>query len=112
MERDENPIEAAIRETLEETGIDVGFLINSVKKVDLHSTRLPVPDFFLEETIPENASQPQHFHLDLMYVAYVNEDLPKKNAKETFDIGWFEKDQALKLPLFKDTVEILCQFLK
>src|SRR5258706_14045404 len=66
----ENPVEAVIREVKEETGIDISFLQEKIKKMD-NASILPIPDFFLEEVIPAHGDEPSHFHLDFLYIITV-----------------------------------------
>jgi len=50
IEQHENPIETAIREVKEETGIDISFLTDDIQIIDEEGKFLPVPTFFMEET--------------------------------------------------------------
>lgn len=111
IEKYENPIEAAIRETYEETGIDISSLkkkITSYKDVDF----LPKPDFTLEAKIPAYKKEPPHFHIDMMYVVKIKETIFQQNIKETNGIGYFTKEEALKLPLHDDSMYIINKLLK
>ena len=111
IESFENPAEAAIREVLEETGIDIGFLKNGIKRIDKDGSFLPVPDFIMEQTIPSYQDQPEHFHIDIQYVVKVLEQKTKHNTKESHDIGWFTKEEALKLPIHEDTRVVIQKLL-
>lgn len=111
IEKFENPAEAAIREVLEETGIDIGFLKNEVKKINDDGTFLPVPEFIMEQTIPRHNDQPKHFHLDIQYVIKLPEQKIQHNILESHDIGWFTKEEALKLPIHEDTRVVIQKLL-
>lgn len=103
IEQFENPVEAAIREVKEETGIDISFLAKQLEVIDSDGTFLPVPKFIMEQTIPANNSQPQHYHLDIQYHLEIPEQKLLLNPTESHSIGWFTKDEALKLPIHEDT---------
>lgn len=110
IEKFENPVEAAIRETYEETGIDISFLNKKVKKMK-DSSFLPVPEFILEEKIPIFKDQPEHFHLDLMYVVTLTNPKYNQNKEETKGIGFFTKEEALQLPTYENTRFIIKELL-
>ena len=111
VESFENPLVAAIRETREETGIDISFLLKKIKKLD-SSNVLQIPDFFLEEFVPEYSGIPQHYHVDVLYVAEVDEQEVKHRKDESHDIGWFTLDDALKLPMYDNTKMMLIKVMK
>jgi len=103
IEKFENPVDAAIREIKEETGVDISFLRKRVKIIDSDGAFLPVPKFIMEQTIPANEKQPQHYHLDIQYCLEIPEQKLFSNPAESHSIGWFTKDEALKLPIHEDT---------
>jgi 8-oxo-dGTP diphosphatase len=107
IERFENPVQAAIREIKEETGIDIGFLKDQVQIIDKDGGFLPIPKFFLEETIPANENRPMHYHLDINYVVEIKEQEIKHREDESHGIGWFTKEEILKLPIHEDTKVIV-----
>lgn len=112
IENFENPIEAAIREVREETGLDISFIKKKIKKVDKFASFLPTPNFFLEETIPAHKNEPQHYHLDLFYCV----DLPLQELiiqeEESYAIGWFSLEEALKLQMYENTKVLIQQLLQ
>lgn len=112
IEKFENPIEAAVREVKEETGIDIGFLSKGINKIDNEGTILPTPQFIMEQTIPQHKDQPKHYHLDIQYVVKVSQQKIKHNKTESNGIGWFTKGEALKLPIHKDTEVVIKKILK
>lgn len=111
IEKFENPVEAAIREVREETGIDISLLKDGVKQIDKDGTFLPVPEFIMEQTIPQHHSQPEHFHLDIQYVVKIPEQKIQNNTLESHDIGWFTKKEILKLPIHEDTRVVIEKLL-
>ena len=110
VERDENPLAAAVRETKEETGIDISFLLKQVKSIG-ETSILPLPDFFLEEPILAHGDEPAHFHLDSLYIARVPMQKVAKQERESHDIGWFTLTEALALDIYENTRMVLKQIL-
>lgn len=111
IERFENPVEAAIREVNEETGVDIRSLKNKVRIIDDEGTFLPLPKYLMEQTIPAKNKQPKHFHLDVNYVIEIPEQKLQHDARESYDIGWFTKKEALQLPIHEDTRVIIQELL-
>jgi 8-oxo-dGTP pyrophosphatase MutT (NUDIX family) len=107
----ENPVEAAVREVREETGLDIGFLLKQIRPIDEDASFLPIPDFFMEQTIFPNADQPKHFHLDINYVVRIPEQEVSLNEKETHGIGWFTKEEIAELQTHGDTKVIVEKLL-
>ncbi|TSC63582.1 MAG: hypothetical protein G01um101493_410 [Microgenomates group bacterium Gr01-1014_93] len=96
IEKFENPVVAAIREVLEETGLDISFLADGIQVIDNEGTFLTPPDFLMEQTIPAHGKQPMHFHLDINYVVSVPEQKIKHSIEESHDIGWFINFRGLR----------------
>ncbi|MDO8599939.1 MAG: NUDIX domain-containing protein [bacterium] len=111
IEKFENPIETAIREAREEAGINISFLSHLIKLVDKEGSFLPVPEFLMEQAIPEYQDVPSHFHLDLQYVVEIDEQKLIQNASESHNIGWFSKKEALALALHADSRVVIGQLL-
>lgn len=103
----ENPVETAVREVLEETGLDISFLLDQIEIVDKDGSFLPLPKFLMIQTIPEHEDQPKHFHLDIQYVVEIDEQKLKPSEHESQDTGWFTKEEILKLPIHQDTKEVV-----
>lgn len=99
----ENPIETAIREVHEETGIDITSLRDKIHVVDTDGTFLPVPTYFMEQKIPPHKEEPMHYHLDFMYVLTVSEQALVSENHKSRGIGWFGKKDALALSIHEDT---------
>ena len=102
IEKFENPVEAAARETKEETGLDISFILDDVKIINEEGSFLPVPRFLMEQTIPAHADQHAHFHEDFQYVVEVDEFEPTSEHADG-KIGWFTKEEILELPIHEDT---------
>lgn len=107
----ENPIEAAIREVKEETGIDISYISKNIKKIDKYGKFIPLPTFIMEQTILKYKNCPEHYHLDIQYVIKINEQKVLHDSKESRNIGWFTKKQALKLPIHEDTRAVINKLL-
>jgi 8-oxo-dGTP pyrophosphatase MutT (NUDIX family) len=103
IEKFENPVQAAIREIKEETGLNIKLLEKSINIIDKEGAFLPLPTFIMEQTIPKNINQPKHFHIDLQYVVKLPQQKLLINKKESQSIGWFTKQEALKLSIHEDT---------
>lgn len=112
QEKDENPIEVAIRETYEETGIDVSKYLPNSEQIDDVACTIPKPNYFFEERIPKFKNQPEHFHLDHIYVVTVPFQKPKNSAAESGAIGWFNLEETRSLSLLKNVELIIGEILK
>ncbi len=107
QESHENPAETAVRETLEETGIDISTYIAPTKPFDGRVKTLPPADYFLEESIPAYGDQSAHYHLDQIYVVKVPEQVVQLEAAKAHDIGWFTLEETEKLNTFDNVHMIL-----
>ncbi len=91
----ETPIDCVIRETMEETGIDITSYF-TVQALDERVNSLPVPSYFFEETIPEHHGVPEHKHLDFVFVIKdVPESVFVQNIAEMTDMRWFTSSELL-----------------
>jgi 8-oxo-dGTP pyrophosphatase MutT (NUDIX family) len=91
VESYENPVEAVLRETFEETQTTpkiVSFIHREVPGTD--STWLLSPEYFFEQLIPARKDEAEHYHLDCCYVGIVNDDSMAHRAEESNDIAWFD----------------------
>ncbi len=112
VEKHENPMEAAVREVEEETGIDISFITTNFKQTkDGITNFLKAPNFLLEQKISAHGQDPDHFHLDHQYVVEIGVQILIHNTKESMGIGWFTKNEALKLPIHEDTKIIIQKLL-
>ena len=84
QEWDETPWDAAVRECKEETGID----ISEIQQYDTWDDTVrivPQPFIIQEQRIPAHKDQPEHYHLDSMYVI----EVPEQDIEpETPDTQW------------------------
>lgn len=93
VEENENPVEAAIRETKEETGLDVVISSKSTLHTERHAREIPSPERVLEAHIPEYKGTPAHAHIDFAYFA-ITKTPQNVTMEEQFD--WFTKGQLAK----------------
>jgi len=104
----ENPVETAIRETREETGLDISDALGRFERLDAGASLIPQPQYFLEEgPIPAFGDQPEHFHLDHVYVVRVPHQEPVHNQDESHAIGWFTLEESEKLHSFDNVHQML-----
>lgn len=87
IEMNEDPEEAAIRETYEETGLHV----------ELVGKRYPrETDFIKPLALQRNAVKPDHIHIDIIYMAVPTTDENLIfNEKETEGLKWFSLEEIL-----------------
>jgi 8-oxo-dGTP pyrophosphatase MutT (NUDIX family) len=107
----ENPLETAIREAREETGIDVAPYLPAPTRLDGHTALLPQPAYVLEAKVPAYGDQPEHYHIDIEYVVHLPEQLVQHAQRESHNIGWFTLDQLDDLPMFDNVRMVLKQEL-
>lgn len=96
----ENPVEAAIREVKEESGVDIQSFLSDIKVIDDRASILPRPTFLLEERIDLHGDHPEHYHLDFVYVIEVPMQEVNHQIEESHDIGWFTVEEMKELPMF------------
>ncbi len=96
MEGDEFPYETALRETKEETGLDVELIHEDagMHRDDLAYT-LDNPFTIMHERVPYK-TKPPHIHFDMIYIAKVVGGTLNFN-KESTGIGWFGPEELKTL---------------
>ncbi len=67
IEPDEDPLQAAVREALEETGLSIVILPTSAPYSYQEPPQLPAPVTIMVEEIRATPSEPAHQHLDMIY---------------------------------------------
>jgi len=98
----ENPLETAIRETLEECGINISPYLPKVQRIDEYADRIPNQQYFFEELIPEYEGKPAHKHLDYVYVVYIPYQQFQYPKGEYEDMRWLTKEEIKHLPHYKN----------
>jgi 8-oxo-dGTP pyrophosphatase MutT (NUDIX family) len=106
QEEHENPIETAIREVHEETGLDITPYLGVVNPIDDIAGFIPRPQYLLEEKIVKHGKEPEHYHLDQVYHVRIPEQPPAVSKRESHDVRWFTSEEASALPMF-DNVRML-----
>jgi 8-oxo-dGTP pyrophosphatase MutT (NUDIX family) len=109
MRPDENPVEAAIREVQEETGLDVTDYFDAGTKLDDRATLVPRPAYIAEEGIDEQTHEPAHHHIDLIYSIRIPEQPVKNEESKSHDIGWFTLEQMSQLPMLENVRVLITQ---
>ena len=96
VEKEENPVDTAMREVKEETNLDIT-CISSTKKPLLRETEvseIPLPIMLLEERIPAYDSEPPHIHIDNIFAATTKHP---ENVSMSEEYEWFNNSQITKL---------------
>lgn len=117
MEPNETPPEAAKREVLEETGLEVALIPQENITISHYNAKsFERPYLCLLEDIPAHGGQEAHQHMDFIYLAYPIGGELLLNSCETDGLRWFTKEEVLALrediDIFKDTQEIISHILK
>lgn len=102
QEPNENAYEGAIREALEETGINIADYLPAPVRLDEYSEQLPVPDLILEEHIDAHGTEPEHIHLDMMYIVRIPEQPVQVEAGKAHDLRWFTIEEVERLKTFEE----------
>jgi 8-oxo-dGTP pyrophosphatase MutT (NUDIX family) len=111
VEVDENPFDGAIREVFEETGLDIRAHIETPTKVTSTVTSFPMPAFLYEEIVPVHGNDPEHIHLDYVYIFHIPHREPVLNTDETHGVRWFTREEALAVSLLDDVRQTLEEIL-
>ena len=84
---DENVLQVAQREALEESGIE-GLIVASARpfELDVHP-------------IPAHGNEPEHFHCDVNFVLIAPEGAVETISPESVELRWFTPKEMLALPL-------------
>ncbi len=100
VEPNETPSETAKREVLEETGIEVQFFDQEQLWIDMPWAKsIERPHHILLEYVPESAHEPEHEHIDFIYVA---RPVKMHAPKEEQTLRWFTLEEVQQLIPGKD----------
>lgn len=111
VEPNETPPEAARREALEETGLEIVFIEQENLKIEAYNAiSFERPFFCLLEHIPAHKEKPAHQHMDCIYLARPKLHSPKPLG----DFRWFRYEELTEIQeeLFPDTQAVLTLLLK
>lgn len=111
IEENETPHEAAKREVLEETGLDIEFLDPSPLHIDCWNARtLPHPFLTLLEEIPPHGQVPAHQHVDFIFLAR-----PQHSIQTHKEMKWFSleelKGMKADVEVFLETIQVIDHLL-
>lgn len=108
IEPTENPNEGAVREVLEETGVNANLISFIHKPLAVRDSEwLLPPEYFYQQLIPASKKEEQHYHLDLVYVGLAVEHQLVINASETNGVRWASFSEIDNLNLFDGTRTVL-----
>jgi 8-oxo-dGTP pyrophosphatase MutT (NUDIX family) len=108
VERSENPMECAVREVKEETGVAIeviSFIHRELKNKD--SVWVMPPEYVFEQTIPASAEQEQHIHIDCVYVGVAIRKTLEVNYRETSGVQWIPLSKVWEMDLFDGTKAVI-----
>jgi 8-oxo-dGTP pyrophosphatase MutT (NUDIX family) len=112
IERDENPIEALIREVQEETGIDVSDHLKNQKTYNGAAIKIKSPDFVLQETIPQHGKEPPHYHIDFCYILRIPLLEARSETGESDQIGWFSAEEIGRIDTMDNVRQLASELLQ
>lgn len=115
VEQGEDPSETAIREAKEETGFILELYQDDPLQIDYwNASSFPRPYFCLKENIPATNKEPEHIHLDLIYVGRRQENSPILPA-EPLEARWFSLEEVcalqLDIEIFRETLQVIKHLL-
>ena len=105
----ENSHEAAIREVREETGVDIAPYVDGIRPLTDDVAHIPAPKYLLEEKISAYGDQPEHYHIDSLYIVRIPEQEVAFDQNESHGIGWFLLEELENMPMLEDFRKILLQ---
>lgn len=99
VEKDENPVEASIREVKEETGLDIEFINKDQLFQSGYVKQVVSPFAIMEEGIPPGREKGWHHHIDFIYFATTSTPYLVQMQEE---YGWFSEGELAKMDLEED----------
>lgn len=115
VEANELPNDAALRELKEETGL-TGEIVDAdndssmiTSTQDRQWTEIQRPYKMILERIPSYSSEPEHFHLDFVYVVKVADQFLDINQD---GVKWFPLNEVNNLPTYQNVKIVLKTLLK
>ncbi len=107
IEKNETPVEAALREVKEEAGIEVTLLPQENFWIETSFAKsFERPYLCLLENIPANKNESAHQHMDFIYIAKLSYD-----QKIVDSFAWYSLEDVLQLnvpdEMYPDTFEFI-----
>ncbi len=123
VEENESPIDTAIREVKEETGLEIEILSDeNIYISEKNATTMQRPYLCLVENIPESKIEKEHQHIDFIYIAkplgiskQSHKNLLTSLLKKNPLFKWFTFDEVLSMAnnkIFPDTKKVIAHILK
>lgn len=107
LKPEETPPQAAIREALEETGLEITLINQENVWIERWNAKsFERPYLCLLEEVPAHRDQPAHYHMDLVYVGYPVGGVESANPQECGGLRWFDLKE---INLLKQDVEIFIE---
>ncbi len=112
IDPNETPVEAAKREALEETGLEIELIRQeNVWIENWNAASLERPYLCLLEEVPAYQHVPAHQHIDFIYVGRPKGGSELQNREETDGLRWFTLEEVEQLKpdseMFAETQEVL-----
>lgn len=112
VEENESPVEAAKREALEETGLEIEIIKDEhLWIVSPNASSFERPYLCLIENIPAYGNKPAHQHIDMIYIATPSGGKELPELLRSGELKWFTQEDLLSLKpekeIFSDTLETL-----
>ncbi len=105
LEKGEDPLECAIRESKEETSADFNVTSTIDFKVDEKGAKSsPQPLVIMDEIVPYSSGPHQHF--DIIYLGIASKPDFHRNDEST-DCKWIERDEVSSLETFDNVKAII-----
>jgi len=96
LEAGEDPLQAALREGAEESGLgDLRLLSDSIADLDVHA-------------IPAGKGEPRHSHFDVRYIAHTaSPESIVADARESRNLMWFDLRRAEEVMAGEESLRVI-----
>jgi 8-oxo-dGTP pyrophosphatase MutT (NUDIX family) len=116
VDPNETPVECALREAKEETGLEIEIISQENIWIERHNARsFERPYMCLLENIPQFLDQPPHQHIDFIYLGKPIGGKISHNILETINIRWFSvsevEDMVSEEEIFEETKQTVRNLL-